>query len=119
MRELTMMDCLEVSGGTNSSDNGTSAQSCKDIANGGVECATVNGNTMIVNTYDKNGNLVNISACTENSTFKIKLTIPRTGTLEGGKYHGSSCEVIRQPSQRGAPAIEDQWIVVSPFTGAP
>lgn len=119
MRELTPMECHEVSGGTNSSSSGSAIQNCIDLANGTTECTSVNGNTTVINTYDKNGNLTNTLACTENSTFKIKVTLPKMTGVEGGKYGGSSCEPIRPQTRKDAPPIEEQWVVTSPFTGAP
>ena len=119
MRELTLLDCIEVSGGTNSSSKGSANQTCTDISGGAVQCTSTNGSTTITNTYDKNGNLSTTMVCTENSTIKLSIGVKKLGEFGGEKSGGRSCEIIRHQPRSGVPPIEDQLISVTPFTGAP
>lgn len=126
MYELTTSQCQWVGGGTGSkaapaSPSTSGSQVCTAIAGGGSQCTSNNGRSMVINTYDRNGNLTQTAVCTESAAGSVKAKITPQVQGEVSASGGTSCRISR-PAQPSNPAMDPagQLLVVSPFFyGAP
>lgn len=123
MYELTASECHLVGGGNNDGQAQPQggSQVCSAIAGGGTQCTSNNGRSMVVQTYDKSGNLTNTTVCTENrdASLQLKLTPQASGQLKSGG--GTSCSSQGNPSSGNQGSSNSgQLVIYSPFFyGAP
>ena len=120
--QLTMSACQVVSGGNAQEGN---AQVCSSLPNGGSQCTSNNGRSMVIQTYDSKGVVTNTTVCTENRQGSVSLSLAKqaTGEVKGGG--GTSCSsktpASGSGSGGGSGATEGgQLLIYSPFFyGAP
>lgn len=90
---ITQEQCLEVAGG-NQSNAGASqtTQVCSGLPNGGAQCTSSNGSSMVVTTYDSSGNLTSTMSCTANGTASAGAGAKKIGIqFEASAGGGSTC----------------------------
>jgi hypothetical protein len=122
MYQLTMSACQVVSGGN---AQGGNAQVCSSLPNGGSQCTSNNGRSMVIQTYDSKGVLTNTTVCTENRQGSVSLSLAKqaTGEVKGGG--GTSCSSKTPASGNGSGGGSGatqggQLLIYSPFFyGAP
>lgn len=125
MYELTKSDCQSVGGGNGSGASATNpsqggSQVCSPISGGGTQCTSNNGRSMVIQTYDSNGNVVAITTCTDNRDIsaKAKLTTQVNAEIRGGG--GTSCTQRVPVTSSQGPSASGQLVVQNPFFyGAP
>lgn len=116
MHELRLSECQLVGGGNGG--QGGSAQTCTAIPGGGAQCTSNNGRSMVIQTYDRGGNLTNTTVCTENrsASLSVKVTTHANGEAKGGG--GTSCRSSSSSTQNSN--NPGQLLIYSPFFyGAP
>lgn len=102
MYEITQEQCRVIGGG-NQSNGGASQtiQTCTTLPNGGAQCTSSNGHSMVVTTYDRNGNLTSTMACTTNRSFSAEGGVRKSG-LQGNATAGGGSTCTRTESGPGA-----------------
>jgi hypothetical protein len=111
-----------VSGGhgnsTNSGSSTATTQSCTRLPNGGTQCTSGNGRSMVIQSYDRNGNLINSTQCTENRSASINLGNKAiSGGVQGGG--GTSCSSSRPSAPASSPASGNYQLVIQmPYQGS-
>ena len=76
--------------GSNSGSSTATTQTCSQLPTGGMQCTSGNGRSMVIQSYDRNGNLINSTQCTENRSASISAGNKLAGG--GGQVGGgTSC----------------------------
>jgi len=124
MYELTISDCQMVGGGTGGSQSsGSPAQVCTTLPSGAAQCTSTNGRTMVIQNFDKEGNLVVQTVCTEGASGKIAgkagpVTVGEVALATGTVC--SSTDRSSNPDRRESRPPGPQMLIYSPFFyGAP
>jgi hypothetical protein len=125
MYELTSSDCRRVGGGNGGSSSGGgsqgSSQVCTSLPGGGSQCTSNNGRSMVIQTYDRSGNLTNTTVCTENrsASLQVKATPQVSGQVKGGGGTSCSTQGASSGSNQNS-SYPGQLLIYSPFFyGAP
>ena len=103
---------------TNSGSSTATTQSCTTLPNGGTQCTSGNGRSMVIQTYDRNGNLINSMQCTENRSVSVDLGNKAiSGGIKGGG--GTSCSSSRISAPASSPASGNHKLVIQmPYQGS-